>query len=279
LSVCLIAAAFASDLASVLALLPVRAALSQMDVPTRTSLCHDASPHHALASLLSAVRIDSRNPSMPNVTAAMDAGAVRAYVAAMQPISLSMLTICGLEELSLHGSRGVTHVLSILDPEHPEPDAFLAYDRHHRTVLRFHDAIEPAANIVLPEPRDVEGILEFGRLLADPLDREPERHLLVHCHAGISRSTAAMAMLMAQLNASEDEDAVFDRLLELRPKAWPNSRMIGFADELMARDGRLLRAVRRLYRRQLAAFPNIATFMRENGRAREVDMAMQAQAV
>ena len=58
---------------------------------------------------------------------------------------------------------------------------------------------------------------------------------LVHCHAGISRSTAAMEMLMAQLDTDQAEDEIFGRLVELRPKAWPNSRMIGFADRLLAR--------------------------------------------
>ena len=62
----------------------------------------------------------------------------------MQPVSISLLTICGLEELELHSARSVTHVLSILDPEWPDPEAFLGYDPHHRTILRFHDAIEPA---------------------------------------------------------------------------------------------------------------------------------------
>ena len=188
-----------------------------------------------------------------------------------------MLTVCGLEELTLHGSRGVTHVLSILDPGHPEPEAFEQYDRHHRVILRFHDAIEPAADIVLPQQRDIEDILEFGRSLASPSHGDLERHLLVHCHAGISRSTAAMAVLMAQLDPGQDADRIFDRLVELRPKAWPNSRMIAFADHLLATEGRLTLGLARLYRRQISAFPNIELFMRQNGRANEVEMGMQAQ--
>jgi predicted protein tyrosine phosphatase len=197
----------------------------------------------------------------------------------MKPISVSMLTVCGLEELTLHGSCGVTHVLSILDPDYPESEAFHAYDRHHRTILRFHDAIEPAANIVLPEQHDVEGILTFGRSLATATNIDVEPHLLVHCHAGISRSTAAMAMLMAQLDTDQAEDEIFGRLVELRPKAWPNSRMIGFADRLLARKGRLIEALGRLYKRQVSAFPKIELFMRENGRANEVEMARKAQRI
>jgi predicted protein tyrosine phosphatase len=120
----------------------------------------------------------------------------------------------------------------------------------------------------------IAAVLDFGGALeAAPPGREG--HLLVHCHAGISRSTAAMAMLMAQAAPDEDEDSLLERLLAIRPKAWPNSRMVEFADELLGRDGRLLRAAGRVYRRQLAALPHLAEFMRENGRMRELELAAQ----
>ena len=54
------------------------------------------------------------------------------------------LTICGLDELGDHSTRAVTHVLSILDPNWPEPEAFWTYDPHHRVEMHFNDAIEPA---------------------------------------------------------------------------------------------------------------------------------------
>jgi predicted protein tyrosine phosphatase len=190
----------------------------------------------------------------------------------MRNFNISVLTVCGLEELTEHRSRGVTHVLSILDPEWPDPDAFGAYDRHHRTVLRFHDAIEDRPGVLLPSRDDVAAVLSFGEALAASPSGQ-NGHLLVHCHAGISRSTAAMAMLMLQADPDADERALFDRLLAIRPKAWPNSRMIAFADEMLGREGRLLRAVGRVYRQQLTALPHLAQFMRENGRTRELEMA------
>lgn len=194
----------------------------------------------------------------------------------MKMITTSLLTICGLEELDHHSSRGVTHVLSILDPQWPEPTAFSAYDPHRRTTLHFHDIVEPALDMVLPENKHVEAILEFGTGMATDafLDRDP--HLLVHCHMGVSRSTAAMAILMAHFNPSESEEAVFTRLLELRPQAWPNSRMVGFADDLLNRKGRLIASLGRLYARQLAQRPDTETFMRSHGRAREVEMARES---
>ena len=196
----------------------------------------------------------------------------------MKPISISLLTICGLEELADHSGRAVTHVLSILDPGCPDPGAFQTYVSHHRTILRFHDVIEPFDGHVLPEIGHVEAILNFGQALGRGAEDRGEGHLLVHCHAGISRSTAAMAMLLAQTYRDMDEDRIFERLVAIRPQAWPNSRMIGFADRLLSRSGRLDAALGRLYARQLSRRPELDETMRRHGRGREVEMARLARA-
>ena len=153
-----------------------------------------------------------------------------------------------------------------------ENQTLSAYDPHLRVTLYFHDAIEPAPEIVLPRKEHVETILAFGLDLGDDL-----RHLLIHCHAGISRSTAAMAMILAQASPRKSEDAIVDRLVRIRPQAWPNSRMIAFADELLGRDGRLRAAVNRVYARRLAAKPELAEVMTRLDRAREVELARTAK--
>jgi len=191
----------------------------------------------------------------------------------MNHFALPTLTVCGLHELVWHGARDVTHVLSLLDPGTAEPTAFSTYDPHVRATLYFHDAIEPAPNIVLPEVSDVETILAFAR------DAGDARHLLIHCHLGVSRSTAAMLMVLAQAFPSDRETDLVDRLLEIRPQAWPNSRMIGFADERLVRNGRLTNAVSRIYARHLAKRPDLAETMVNLDRAHEVDLARRSQSV
>lgn len=192
--------------------------------------------------------------------------------------SLSLLTVCGLEELDSHRDARITHILSILDPGIPDPASFDAYDRHHRTTLRFHDIIVPAAGMILPEREHVEEIVAFGEELVDDLEEGREGHLLVHCHMGISRSTAAMTMMLALARPDEPEDALMERLFAIRPHAWPNARMIGFADDILGRGGRLSAAVSRLHARQIAAKPRLADVFRELGRADEVDRALRAAA-
>src|SRR5579864_3513429 len=126
----------------------------------------------------------------------------------MKPSPFPAFAICGLDELISHQGRGVTHVLSILDPDWPDPEAFQAYDPHFRAIMRFHDAIEPEANVLLPQKKDVEAVLTFGR------DAAEAGGLLIHCHAGISRSTAATLMILAQAHPDEREDALADQLLQ-----------------------------------------------------------------
>jgi predicted protein tyrosine phosphatase len=175
--------------------------------------------------------------------------------------------------LGHHSGKGVTHVLSILDPDWAEPADFEAYDPHHRTTLRFHDAIEPGPGLMLPQPDDVRSILDFGRSLTRDAVKREKAHLLVHCHMGISRSTAAMAILMAQSDPEHSEEQIFSQLVGLRPQAWPNSLMVEFADDLLNRGGRLMTGLASLYARQLAKRPETEHFMRTHGRGREVEMA------
>lgn len=192
---------------------------------------------------------------------------VRAMPTTLHPDDVG-LTICGLEELSGHAARGVTHVLSILDPGWPDPEDFGDYGPHHRLTLRFHDIIHEVPGMEAPQVEHVEALIRYGEALA-ATGENPLQHLLIHCHAGISRSTAAMATLLLQ-SAPGQEEAVLDRLVAIRPQAWPNSRMIGFADELLGCRGRFVQALERHYRRQMGLRPDLVEMIRRAGRAREV---------
>ena len=191
----------------------------------------------------------------------------------MLPIAISTLTVCGIEELPAQSTRKVSHVLSLLDPDLPELQSFVAYEAHERTTLRFHDIITPQEGRVHPTDAHVAEILDFGAKLLESALKRQEGHLLVHCHMGISRSTAAMLSLMAQVNPQEGEDALFARLRTIRPQAWPNSVMIGFADAQLKRGGKLSAALGRHYAHQLQAQPRYRQWMADLGRGAEVAMA------
>lgn len=192
-----------------------------------------------------------------------------------KPLDLPFgITVCGIHELDRHCERGFSHVLSILDPEAPVPPAFGAYGEHTRLELRFHDVIEEGyldegRETIAPTQGDVERVLAFGRALARPDGAQPD--LLVHCHVGISRSTAALSLIVAQSRPDVAAREVFGELLRIRSKTWPNLRMIQMGDDLLGRRGELVSAAYEVYERQMRAFPGVDALMVRTGRAREVE--------
>ncbi|MEJ5021414.1 protein-tyrosine-phosphatase [Ochrobactrum vermis] len=185
------------------------------------------------------------------------------------------LTVCGIQELPEQRARKVTHVLSLVDPDLPELDAFQTFEQHHRVTLRFHDIINAANNHTMPTPDHMNAILQFGSEFQSAQNPQAPSHLLVHCHMGVSRSTAAMVSLMAQANPDEAAESLFNRLIAIRPQAWPNSQMIGFADEQLGRKGELTTALRRHYGRQIGANPKFTEWMTTLGRQAELQMALR----
>lgn len=109
--------------------------------------------------------------------------------------------------------------------------------------LRGHERSVPSAR---PTRAHVERILAFGRALPDGA------RLLVHCMAGISRSTAAALALLVQELSLGRADGAAERLLELRPEAHPNLLIAAHADELLGAGGAVLAAARRIRARNAA---------------------------
>jgi len=180
-------------------------------------------------------------------------------------------TICGIDELADHCAVGVTQVLSILDPAAPMPPAFGSFGEHDRVELRFDDVIEELPDKVLPSSRHVEEILRLGRhLTAEP---GPEAHLLVHCHAGVSRSTAAMTLILAQACPDRSGSDIIEEVLRIRSRAWPNLRLIELGDALLGREGDLIASVPIAYRTQLQRRPELEQLFENAGRGREVERA------
>ena len=176
-------------------------------------------------------------------------------------------TICGIGELPEHSAAGMTHVLSILDPDYPDLTAFADYGAHARLELRFHDAIDLRPDEDMPQPHHVESLLSFGRdMMAEPGDKR----LLVHCHAGVSRSTASTILLLAQAMPELGAAAIMAEVARRRGKAWPNLRMIEIGDALLGRGGTLVQAVRDRHREMALKNPNLIRFMADCGREREV---------
>jgi predicted protein tyrosine phosphatase len=183
------------------------------------------------------------------------------------------ISVCGIEELAGHCEVGVSHVLSILDPDWPVPEAFGAFGEHAKLELRFHDVIDvQGAGTVAPQPEHVTEILSFGRRLSAPPGQDA--HLLVHCHAGVSRSTAAMTLILAQALPEVSANRIFGEVLGIRPQAWPNLRILELGDAMLGRQGELVAVAAGVYRRQLDERQHLVEQMRSGGRGREITVAL-----
>jgi predicted protein tyrosine phosphatase len=191
----------------------------------------------------------------------------------MEALAPFRISICGIPELAGHCEGGVSHVLSILDPGWPVPEAFGGFGEHRKLELRFHDIIETDdTGLIPPDDEHVRQLLAFGRSMLADAHTAP--HLLVHCHAGVSRSTASMTLLLAQARPDASGERILREVLRIRPQAWPNRRILELGDAQLGRRGDLVAAAAGVYRMQLERTPELAGQMRAGGRGREVEAGM-----
>lgn len=151
-----------------------------------------------------------------------------------------MIHVCSLARLhETVADSGARHVVSLLDDAfHIERPRSVAPENHLR--LRVHDISVPLDGYVLPEEQHVADLLDFVRVW----DRRTP--LVVHCFAGISRSTAAAFTAACVLNPARDEEQIARAIRAASPTAQPNARIVSIADRLLKREGRMIRAVENL---------------------------------
>jgi predicted protein tyrosine phosphatase len=145
-----------------------------------------------------------------------------------------------VSEMLLSESQGssIGCVVSIGDPGQRRPSGLERVARRLR--LEFHDVLENSEFDTAPCTADVERLIRFAEASAST-----ELRVLVHCEAGISRSTAAALILYAVwLGPGSEEDAAA-RVFSTVPYARPNRTMVRIADDLLQRQGALLAAVER----------------------------------
>jgi predicted protein tyrosine phosphatase len=76
--------------------------------------------------------------------------------------------------------------------------------------------------------------------------------MVVHCYAGISRSTAAAFIALCVARPERDEREIARALRAAASFANPNPRLIALADDLLHRHGRMVQAIAEIGRGELA---------------------------
>ena len=128
---------------------------------------------------------------------------------------------------------GPSHLVSIIQPElQPHRPLEIAPDNHLR--VQVHDISEPMCGSIVPGSEHIRELIDFLQ------GWEADAPLLVHCYAGISRSTATA--LIARVVKTGDPFAAAKALREAAPHARPNSLIISLADEILGFGGRLIEA-------------------------------------
>jgi predicted protein tyrosine phosphatase len=111
----------------------------------------------------------------------------------------------------------------------------IAPERH--LYIGIADILEEAPDHVLPADAHVRELLDF----VGAWDRAAP--LLIHCFAGVSRSTAAAFISVCALAPRRDEGEIALALRAASRTATPNARLVALADALLGRAGRMTRAI------------------------------------
>ncbi len=150
------------------------------------------------------------------------------------------IQICSLETAKEIDHSTYDGVITIEDSLVDEPLRINQGDCP-QLVLCFDDIASPKDDLVLPNKKHVQSALNFA-------DELRGGSLLIHCHAGISRSSAvALAIIAKGLGAGIEKQACIE-LEQVNPNSAPNALVIRFADEILERDGALYEMAKSMVR-------------------------------
>lgn len=133
-------------------------------------------------------------------------------------------------------STGASHVVTLINAKTPvERPPSISADRH--LFIGVSDIVDPMDGHILPGEEHVLRLNAF----VDQWDRA--RPLVIHCWAGISRSTAAAFITACRMRPQASELALAQRLRAVAPSATPNLKLVAAADTLLGRKGRMIAAI------------------------------------
>jgi predicted protein tyrosine phosphatase len=119
--------------------------------------------------------------------------------------------------------------------------ALAALMPQRRLHLVFHDIVGAREGLIAPSGEIIKSVLDFGRA------RARETPLLIHCWAGISRSSAAAYILACDRHPGQESE-IADALRARAPFVTPNRLMVALADDLLGRNGAMVDAIARIGR-------------------------------
>jgi predicted protein tyrosine phosphatase len=149
---------------------------------------------------------------------------------------MALIGVCGLDDMpTIVASIRARSLISLLPDEFQPPTPRGLQPHEHLRVL-VDDICEPSPGFTMPVREHVEEIVRFLRASAR------DASLVIHCHAGVSRSTAtALVALAFDVPGREREAASV--LRQAAPFAFPNELLVRLADDALERRGALVSAL------------------------------------
>ena len=147
------------------------------------------------------------------------------------------INVCSLSLLDTTvASTGARQILTLLNVGTKVVRPVTVEERMH-LFLGMNDIIEMADGQILPGEGHLSQLLRFVTAW------DQKTPLVVHCYAGVSRSTAAAFTAACALNPHLDEFELAQTIRRLSPTATPNKRIVALADAYLKRDGRMIAAI------------------------------------
>jgi predicted protein tyrosine phosphatase len=131
---------------------------------------------------------------------------------------------------------GARSLVTLLSPgTQVERPSEIKAERH--LYLSVSDIVEPAPGQVLPDRSHLADLLDFIH------DWDQVEPMVIHCFAGVSRSTAAAFIAACALAPERDEHSIARAIRTASPTATPNARLVALADHALGRRGRMNAAI------------------------------------
>lgn len=148
-----------------------------------------------------------------------------------------MIHVCSLAALpEIVRLTGASHVLTVMGNVDQVQRPVSVLPANHLKVA-VDDITEPMDGYVMPSDDHVARVLGFVR----GWDRGAP--MVIHCWAGVSRSTASAFAAACALNPHRDEVEIAKKLRAASPNASPNRLIVALADKALGREGRMVRAL------------------------------------
>ena len=151
-----------------------------------------------------------------------------------------MIHVCSLAALpEIVKTSGASHVLTVMGKvDQVQRPASIRPENHRKVSV--DDITEPMDGFVLPSEEHVAQVLDFVR----SWDRSAP--LVIHCWAGVSRSTASAFAAACALNPHRAEIEIARHIRTASPIASPNRLIVALADKALGREGRMVRALEQI---------------------------------